>query len=80
MAILQWEENWKGIESELGKDAMMPALWRMSVMLEICPKDVKDHLMVRLGEIGENYENFKAKVVSHTTNKRDGCTDGGRPW
>ena len=31
----------------------------MSALLEICPKDVKEQMMMRLDEIGENYENLK---------------------
>ena len=55
--------------SELGGDAKIPDLWRMSALFEICPKDVKEQMLMRLDEIGENYENLKAKVISHTTNK-----------
>ena len=55
--------------------------------VEHLPKIVKEQMMMRLYEIGENYENLKTKVVAHTTNKtkqtrggqRDVCTDGGRP-
>ena len=56
-------------------------------LLEVCPKDVKDQMMMRPDEIGENYEDFKVNVVSHTTNKteqtrggqKDMYTDGCRP-
>ena len=41
----------------------------MSALLEICPRDVKEQILMRLDDIGENYENLKAKVVSYTTNK-----------
>ena len=43
----------------------------MSPLLEICPKDVKEQMLMRLDEIGENYENFMAKVVYYTTNKAE---------
>ena len=43
----------------------------MSPLLEIRPKDVKEQMLMRLDEIGENYENVKAKVVSDTTNKAE---------
>ena len=43
----------------------------MSALLKICPKDVKEQVMMRLDEIGENYENLKAKVVSYTTKKTE---------
>ena len=41
LAIMQREEKWKATMSELGGDAQNPDLWRMSALLEICPKDVK---------------------------------------
>ena len=71
LAIMQWEEKWKAMMSELGGDAKIPDLWRMSALLEICPKDVKEQMMMRLGEVGENCENLRAKVVSYTTNKTE---------
>ena len=87
LAIMQWVKKWKATMSELGKDAKIPDLWRMSALLEICPNDVKELMMMRLDEISEKCEeNLQAKVVSHTTNKteetrgghRDFCRDGGR--
>ena len=82
LAIMQWEEKWKG---ELGGDVQIPDLWRMSALLEICPKDVEEQMMMRLDEIGENCEKLNSKVVSCTTNKteqargRDVCADGCGP-
>ena len=35
----------------------------------VCPKDEEEQM--RLHEIGENYENLKAKVVSYTTNETE---------
>ena len=75
---MQWEEKWKAMMSELGKDAKIRDLWRMSALLDICPKDVKEQMMMmRLDENGENYENMLAKVVSYTTNKTE-QTRGGQ--
>ena len=37
----------------------------------ICPKAVKEQMMIWLDEIGENHENLKAKVVPYTTNKTE---------
>ena len=68
---MQWEENWKAMMSELGKDVKIPDLWRMSALTEICPRDVKEQMLTRLDEIGENHENLKAKVVSYTTIKTE---------
>ena len=61
--------------SELG-DAKILDLWRMSALLEMCLKDVKEQMMMRLDEIGENFENLKAKVVSYTTNKIEQARGG----
>ena len=49
----------------------IPALWRMSALLAICPKDVKEQMTMRLDEIDENYEDLKAKVVSYPNNKTE---------
>ena len=57
--------------SELGEGAKIPDLWRMSALLEICPKDVKEQMLLRLDEVGENYENLKVKVISYTSNKAE---------
>ena len=43
----------------------------MSALLEMCPKDVKEQMMMKLDEIAVNYENFKAKVL-HTRPARPG--------
>ena len=45
LAIMQWEEKWKVMMSELGEGAKIPDLWRMSALLEICPKDVKEQML-----------------------------------
>ena len=65
--------------SEFGGDAKIPDLWRMSGPLESCPKDVKEQMMIGLDDIRENYENLKAKVVSHTTNKTEQARRGSGP-
>ena len=56
---------------ELRKDAKILHLWWMSTLLENCPKNVKEQMLMRLDEIGEKYENIKAVVVSHATNKTE---------
>ena len=78
LAIMQWEEKWKAMMSELGGDAKIPDLWRMSALLEICPKDVKEQMSLRLHEVGENYENLNVKVISYTTNKAEQARGGQR--
>ena len=37
----------------------------------MCPKDVKEQMMIRLDGIGKNYESLKAKAVSHTFYKAE---------
>ena len=71
LAIMQWEEKWKVMMSELGAGAKIPDLWRMSGLLEICPKDVKEQMLSRLDEVGENYENLKVTVISYTSDKAE---------
>ena len=71
LAIMQWEEKWKVMMYELGEGAKIPDLWRMSALLETCPKDVKEQMLLRLDEVGENYENLKVKVISYTSNKAE---------
>ena len=67
-AITQWMESH---DVRTGKDAKIADLWRLSDLLKICPKDVKEQVMMRLDE------NSKAKVVSYTTSKTE-RTRGGR--
>ena len=71
LAIMQWEEKWKVMMSELGDGVKIPDLWRMSALLEICPKDFKEQMLLRLDEVGGNYENLKVKVISYTSNKSE---------
>ena len=75
---MQWEEKREAMMSEPGKDAKIPDFWRMSALLEICPKDVKEQMMMRLDEIGENYEILKAKVSYTTNNNKTEQTRGGQ--
>ena len=88
LAITQWEDKWKAMMSELGGDVKTPDLWRMPAFVEMCPKNVNGQMMMRLDEIGENYENLKANVVPCMTNRteqarggpgRYACADGGEP-
>ena len=59
-AIMQWEEKWKTLITEFRGDATIPDLWRMSALLDMCPEDVNGQMLMRLDEIGENYENLKS--------------------
>ena len=51
-----------------------------------CPKDVKEQMMMRLDEIGENYENLKGGVLHDQQDRAitrrtetGACADGGVP-
>ena len=68
-AIVGWEERWRRMTTELGTEAKIPDLWRMSAFLEICPKELKEQMLMRSGEIGENYEAWKNKLMSYATNR-----------
>ena len=50
--------KWKKVMTELGVGAKVPELWRMLALPEMCPQEVKDEMLVRLNEIGENYDMF----------------------
>ena len=73
---MQWEEKWKAMIYDLGRDAEIPDVWRVSALLEIYPKDVEEQMMMRLDEIDENYENLMAKVVLFTTHKTEQARGG----
>ena len=62
LAIMQREEKWKVMMSELGEGAKIPDLWRMSALLENC-RDLKEQMLLRLDEVGANYENLKPSAA-----------------
>ena len=70
-AVMRWEEKWKVMMPQLEEGAKIPDQWRMSALLEIRPKDVKEQMLLRLDDVGENYENLKVKVISYTSNKAE---------
>ena len=66
LAIMLWGRTVeKLLMSELGQDARITDSWRMWGLFCICPKEVKEQMKMRVDEIGENYETFRAKVVSY---------------
>jgi hypothetical protein len=69
VAILNWEERWRGMMSELQGEARIPSLWKMSALLEVCPKEVKDQMMLRIDEVDEDYEKLKARILSYVNNR-----------
>ena len=70
--IMEWEGKWRRMMAELGPDIRIPDLWRMSALLEICPKGVKDAIELRLDEIGEDYSKMRAKVMAFVDNRVEG--------
>ena len=44
---MQCEEKWKAMMSVLGGDAKILDLWMISALFEICPKGVKEQMMMR---------------------------------
>ena len=54
-AIFQWEDKWNAMLKEM-KDPSVPELWKMAAFLELCPKDIRDQVFLRIDEIKENYE------------------------
>ena len=46
LTIMEWEEKWKRMKAELGDDVKIPDLWRMSALLEICPNEVKEQMLM----------------------------------
>ena len=51
---------------EIGKEAKIPDLWRVPVLSEICPEEVKEQMKTRLDEIGEYNENIRTKMMFDT--------------
>ena len=41
----------------------------MAAFLEMCPKEIKEQVYLRIDEIGEDYEVLKAKVIGWISNK-----------
>ena len=70
--VLEWEGRWKRMMAELGPDAKIPDLWRMSALLEICPRGVREAIELRLDEIGEDYAKMKANIIAYVTNRVEG--------
>ena len=59
-------QNSEGRRSSEGSDY---AAGRTLEEHELCPKDVQKQMLMRLDEIGENYEYLKTNLVSYSTSK-----------
>ena len=49
-AIVQREEKWKNIMAEFGGGVRIPDLRRMLALMEICPNEVKEQMLMRLDD------------------------------
>ena len=83
--IMQVEEKWASMMSEFGKHAKIPDFWRISALLKVCPKDVKEQMLMRpdekreLGELpGEvGVVNDQEGRARKRRADRDASADGG---
>ena len=48
----------------------------MAALLRMCPPMVREQMILRMDEIGEDYEKLKANILTYTTNKVE--SGGGR--
>ena len=67
-AIFQWEDKWNAMLKEM-KDPSVPELWKMAAFLELCPKDIRDQVFLRIDEIKENYAVLREKVLGWVANR-----------
>ena len=49
-AIFQWEDKWNAMLKEM-KDPSVLELWNMAAFMELCPKDIRDQVFLRIDEI-----------------------------
>ena len=54
--------------TELGSETC-----RMSALLDTCPKEVREQILLRLDEFGEDCQTLKAKVISGTVSDHPRC-------
>ena len=78
-AVMAWEEKWKKLMDEMGEEAKIPDLWKMSALLEMCPTTVKEHILMRMDEIKEDYGVMKNKVLQYVQNKLENGRTGATP-
>ena len=65
LAIIQYEEKLETVISEDGKDAKLPDMWRMSSLLDIFLKDVKEDDDVTGRDRRELHEPVRESGVIH---------------
>ena len=68
-AMIEWADRWGRMMTELGNDVKIPDLWKMSALMELVPKEIKEHMMGRMDEMGKDYGVLKNKMLSYATNR-----------
>jgi len=69
-AILEWEQKWKKMMEEINDDKVkIPELWKMSALMEMIPKDLKEHMLLKMDEVGDKYEVLREKIIVYANNK-----------
>ena len=63
-----WEDKWKRMVRNSGGGGQVPEVWRMAAMLEICPQDVKETMLMKLDEV-KGYQTLKEKILTWVTNR-----------
>ena len=69
--VMEWEQKWRRMARDLGKDMKIPTIWKMAALMEIVPKNIQDQLLMRMDEIGENYGALREKLIQYATNKME---------
>lgn len=76
-AVMEWEQKWRRMEKEMGKEMKIPDLMKMAALMEIVPRSIQDQLMMRMDEIGANYGAMREKLLRYTLNKVEQGKRGG---
>ena len=61
VATTSCEEKWKHMMTDIGGDTKMQDMWRMSALLEIFPKEVREQML------RANCQTLKAQRISYST-------------
>ena len=61
------EDRWNSMAKE-HKDPQ-PVIWKMTALMELCPREVQDMIYQNVDEVNEDYDKLKQKIVTETSNK-----------
>ena len=70
-AVLAWEGEMEEDGERAGQGRQDPADLEMAAMLKLCPKEIQATVELRWGEIGEEYEKLKDRVIGWATTKAE---------